>query len=116
MAGEKLREIDRELVRLLSRRIVCLAESGPAGSERDAEELTEFLREERVPGFLWRAVSEGCAAALATVEKRPTDARPRRAAIVQRCQVFIACTWLKVSETGNPPSRIERAKFALCAS
>ena len=34
--------------------------------------------------------------------------RPSRAAIAQRWQVFMVMTWLKTSETGRPPSRMQR--------
>jgi len=35
-------------------------------------------------------------------------ARPSRAAIAAKWQVFMAITWLNTSETGRPPARIQR--------
>ena len=76
MGSARLEEIDRELAKLLARRIELLA-----SKEADSDDAAPPA-EPGVPGFLWRSVVQGTRAAAATSRERTTVEEPPHRCVV----------------------------------
>ncbi|OAB61550.1 prephenate dehydrogenase [Leptolyngbya valderiana BDU 20041] len=82
MSENSLRDLDRQLVELLGKRIALLGRSNPNELSEDSTIEPSELQKAGVPAFVWRNVATSCTAALArsplTTEGEPS----RRIAIV----------------------------------
>jgi len=78
--SETLEQIDRELIKLLGKRISCLAHSQENGC-RDCAEVTRLLAQAGIPEFVWQNLTINCAAA-STVTASSATVKPRRVAVI----------------------------------
>lgn len=78
--SEMLRDIDRELIDLLGKRIAILNASNlPVQIESD--DTTQLLAQTGVPEFVWQSINTSCAAAIAT-PKSSNGIRPRNVVVI----------------------------------
>jgi prephenate dehydrogenase/chorismate mutase/prephenate dehydrogenase len=82
MIKQKLKEIDQDLIELLSKRIAVLAESEPPSLEEQLSNLTPLLAQAGVPEFVWKNLVISCFAALATASSSPANIKPRRVTVI----------------------------------
>lgn len=83
MGSGKLEDIDRELAKLLARRIELLAPKGAGAGDASSPEP------EGVPGFLWRSVVQGTrAAAAASSERATVEEPPHRCVVIGKSGVM----------------------------
>lgn len=79
-----LRQIDRDLIELLGKKIAALSASGPALPEVASPELALLFEQTGLPEFVWRSLVISCAAAAAIKSSVSPSAqsRPRRVTIM----------------------------------
>ena len=74
-----LKEIDQEIINLLSKRIAILKDSLPIQAE--SGDITQLLNQAGVPEFVWKSITISCAAAIASSTSF-TPAKPRKVTII----------------------------------
>ncbi|MDJ0736252.1 MAG: bifunctional chorismate mutase/prephenate dehydrogenase [Nostocaceae cyanobacterium] len=77
----KLRQIDQQLIQILSQRIAILAES-TTNLETTLPNYQTALKQAGVPNFIWQNIVIGCTAALAHQKSSLTHIKPRRITII----------------------------------
>lgn len=82
MSQQKLKQIDTDLIKLLSKRIAVLAESEPPTLEEQVDSFITLLAEAGVPQFVWKNIVTGCAAAFASASSSPGNVLPRRVTVI----------------------------------
>ena len=69
--SETLEQIDRQLIKLLGKRISCLTHS-PQNGDGDRAEVTDLLAQAGIPEFVWQNLTVNCAAASTTSASSPS--------------------------------------------
>ena len=77
--SETLEQIDRELIKLLGKRISCLMRSQNACSDRS--DVTGLLAKAGIPEFVWQNLTINCAAASTPTSSSKTD-KPQRVTVI----------------------------------
>ena len=75
-----LKEIDREIINLLSKRIAILNDSS-LPTEAESGDITELLASHGVPEFVWKSITISCAAAIAS-STASTSVKPKKVTII----------------------------------
>ena len=75
-----LKEIDREIINLLSKRIAILNDSS-LPTEAESGDITELLVSHGVPEFVWKSITISCAAAIAS-STASTSVKPKKVTII----------------------------------
>ena len=78
--SETLEQIDRELIKLLGKRISCLTRSQQNGGG-DRTEVTSLLAQAGIPEFVWQNLTINCAAAT-TATSSSAIVKPRRVTVI----------------------------------
>ena len=78
--SETLKQIDRELIKLLGKRISCLTRSQHNG-RGDRSDVTSLLAKAGIPEFVWQNLTINCAAA-STPTSMSQTVKPRRVTII----------------------------------
>ncbi|HEY9766910.1 MAG TPA: bifunctional chorismate mutase/prephenate dehydrogenase [Coleofasciculaceae cyanobacterium] len=78
--SETLEQIDRELIKLLGKKISCLTRSQHNGCG-DRPEVTSLLAQAGIPEFIWQNLTINCAAASTATSCSPT-VKPRRVTVI----------------------------------
>ncbi len=76
-----LKEIDREIISLLSKRIEILNASNLPGLQVESGETAKLLAKAGVPEFVWKSITISCAAAIAS-STSPHPVKPRKVTII----------------------------------
>lgn len=78
--SEMLRDIDRELINLIGKRIAVLKASNlPAQTE--SSDTTQLLAQNGIPEFVWQSITTSCAAAIAK-PKSSNGVKPRNITVI----------------------------------
>ena len=78
--SETLEQIDRQLIKLLGKRISCLTHSQQNGCG-DRAEITSLLAQAGIPEFVWQNLTINCAAATTATSSSPS-VKPRRVTVI----------------------------------
>ena len=78
--SETLEQIDRELIKLLGKRISCLTHSQQNGCG-DRAEIISLLAQAGIPEFVWQNLTINCAAASTATSSSPS-VKPRRVTVI----------------------------------
>ena len=78
--SETLKQIDRQLIELLGKRIAYLTHSQSNGCDEPAE-VTNLLAQAGIPEFVWQNLTINCAAASTAVSSSAT-VKPRRVTVI----------------------------------
>ena len=78
--SETLEQIDRELIKLLGKRISCLTRSQPNACG-DRLEVASLLDRAGIPKFIWQNLTINCAAA-STATSSPPTIEPKRVTVI----------------------------------
>ncbi len=100
-----LKEIDREIINLLSKKIAILNDSNlPVQAE--SGDITKLLAEAGVPEFVWKSITISCAAAIAS-STSPTPVKPRKVTIIGGCGKLGGFFSQQLSNAGHDVSILE---------
>ncbi len=75
-----LKEIDREIINLLSKRIAILNDSN-LSVQAESGDITKLLAQSGVPEFVWKSITISCAAAIAS-STSSTPIKPRKVTVI----------------------------------
>lgn len=75
-----LKEIDREIINLLSKRIAILNDSN-LSVQAESSDITKLLAQQGVPEFVWKSITISCAAAIAS-SCSSTPIKPRKVTVI----------------------------------
>jgi prephenate dehydrogenase/chorismate mutase/prephenate dehydrogenase len=75
-----LKEIDREIINLLSKRIAILNDSN-LSVQAESGDITKLLAQQGVPEFVWKSITISCAAAIAS-SCSSTPIKPRKVTVI----------------------------------
>ena len=78
--SETLKQIDRELIELLGKKISCLKRSQPNGCKNHSQ-MADLLAKAGIPEFVWRNLTINCAAASTTTSSAKII-KPRRVTVI----------------------------------
>lgn len=78
--SETLEQIDRQLIKLLGKRISCLTHS-PQNGDGDRAEVTGLLAQAGIPEFIWQNLTVNCAAASTATASSPS-LKSRRVTVI----------------------------------
>jgi prephenate dehydrogenase len=76
-----LKEIDREIISLLSKRIEILKDPKSQGLQVESAETAKLLAKAGVPEFVWKSITISCAAAIAS-SSSSTPVKPRKVTVI----------------------------------
>ena len=79
---QELRQIDREIIQLLGKRIAALNESSTFDLETTLHNYQIMLQQAGVPNLIWQNIVVGCTAALARRKANLSLTKPRRITVI----------------------------------
>ena len=79
---QELRQIDRQIIQLLGKRIAALSESSTVELETTLPNYQKILQQAGVPNLIWQNIVVGCTAALARRKANLKPIKPRRVTVI----------------------------------
>lgn len=100
-----LKEIDREIISLLSKRIAILNDSN-LPVQVESGDTTKLLAQAGVPEFVWKSITISCAAAISS-STPPALVKPRKVTIIGGCGKLGCFFSQQLSNAGHDVSILE---------
>jgi prephenate dehydrogenase/chorismate mutase/prephenate dehydrogenase len=79
---ETLQQIDKDLIKLLGKRIALLRESKLSGCSEETFDPIQFLAQTGVPEFVWESLVTSCAAASTATSSSSTPVKPKQVTVI----------------------------------
>ena len=79
---QELRQIDRQIIQLLGKRIAALSESSTVELETTLPNYQKILQQAGVPNLIWQNIVVGCTAALARRKANLKPIKPQRVTVI----------------------------------